>query len=345
MIIQVTDPTHAGEARRHAALHAERANLGERERGSLAIVVTEIVTNLIKHAGSGTIVLESVANNGSSAVRVLGLDKGPGIRDLPAALRDGFSTAGTPGNGLGSIKRLSNAFDIYTGPGLGTAVLAEFWPAAKKSLDPTSRDLQYLNALEVGVVSVPIKGEELCGDGWSVKRAGDSMLLMVVDGLGHGILASEAAREAERVFIESRTNTPTSILQDSHDALKKTRGAAMAIVSLHLENQLISFAGVGNIGASIVTPATSRGMASHNGTVGHQLHRIQEFTFPWTANSVLVMHSDGLKTAWDLKRYPGIWSKHPGLIAGMLYRDFYRDRDDVTILIAKNRQEVSPPCN
>jgi anti-sigma regulatory factor (Ser/Thr protein kinase) len=128
MIIQVTDPTNAGEARRHAAGYAERANLGERERGSLAIVVTEIATNLLKHAGSGTIVLEAVAENGSSGVRVLGLDKGTGIRDLTNALRDGYSTAGTGGSGLGAIKRLSNPFDIYTAPGLGTAVLAEFWP-------------------------------------------------------------------------------------------------------------------------------------------------------------------------------------------------------------------------
>ena len=82
-------------------------------------------------------------------------------------------------------------------------------------------------------------------------------------------------------------------------------------------------------------------MASHNGTVGHQLQRIQEFTLPWNSDSILVMHSDGLKSDWDLKRYPGIWSKHPALIAGMFYRDFSRERDDVTVLVAKNRPEAS----
>jgi serine phosphatase RsbU (regulator of sigma subunit) len=166
------------------------------------------------------------------------------------------------------------------------------------------------------------------------------MLLMVVDGLGHGILASEAAREGERIFATSRTDSPTSILQDSHDALKKTRGAAMAIASLHFERRLLSFAGVGNIGSSIVTPDANRGMASHNGTLGHYLDRIQEFSFPWNADSILVMHSDGLKSGWNLKSYPGIWNKRPGLIAGLLYRDFSRERDDVTILVAKNRQEA-----
>jgi serine phosphatase RsbU (regulator of sigma subunit) len=212
-------------------------------------------------------------------------------------------------------------------------VLSEFWPRKKNGL--------HSSPIEVGVVSVPIKGEDVCGDGWGVRKTAESMLLMVVDGLGHGILASDAAREAERIFTGLRGDSPTPVLQDSHDALKKTRGAAMAVASLHFETQLVSFAGVGNIGSSIVTPEASRGLASHNGTVGHQLHRIQEFTFPWSANSILVMYSDGLKSSWDLKSYPGIWSKHPGLIAAILYRDFTRERDDVTVLVAKNRSEAT----
>jgi anti-sigma regulatory factor (Ser/Thr protein kinase) len=333
MIIHVTDATHAGQARRHAAHLADEAKLGATEGGSLAIVVTEMATNLVKHAGAGTIVIESVADNGSSGVRVLALDKGPGIRDLSGALRDGYSTSGTSGSGLGAMKRLSHGFDIYTAPGLGTAVLSEFWPGRKIS--------QHLSPIDLGVVSVPIKGEDVCGDGWGAKKTADSILFMVVDGLGHGILAAEAAREAERIFALPGSDSPTPILQDSHDSLKKTRGAAMAVSALQPDRQLVSFAGVGNIGASIVGTETSRGMASHNGTVGHHLQRIQEFTLPWSSDSILVMHSDGLKSGWDLKRYPGIWNKHPALIAGMLYRDFSRERDDVTVLIAKNRSEAS----
>ena len=194
MVIRVSDSTHAGEVRRHAAIYAESANLGERERGSLAIVVTEMATNVVKHAGTGTIVVEAVTGNGSSGVRVLALDKGPGIRDLSGALRDGYSTAGTAGNGLGAMKRLSNEFDIYTAPGLGTAVLSEFWPQKRKQHE--------MSPIDVGVLSIPIRGEEVCGDGWGARKIFDSMLLMVVDGLGHGVMASEAAREAERVFVD-----------------------------------------------------------------------------------------------------------------------------------------------
>jgi anti-sigma regulatory factor (Ser/Thr protein kinase) len=336
MIIRVSDSSHTGEARRHAATYSEHLKFDERPRGALAIVVTEIVTNLVKHAGTGTLVLEPVGHNGDKGVRVLALDKGSGIKDLNAALRDGHSTAGTPGNGLGAIQRLSDVFDIYSVPGAGTAVLAEVWTSKKA--------LEHRSALDVAAISIPIKGEDVCGDGWGVKQTADATLLMVVDGLGHGIMAAEAAREAERIFAESRTDSPSPILQDSHDSLKKTRGAAMAIASLNLERGVMSFAGVGNIGASIVAPTASRGMASHNGTVGHQLHKMQEFNFPWTPQSLLVMHSDGLNTRWDLRPYAGIWSKHPALIAGLLYRDFSRERDDVTVLVAKNRAEGSPSC-
>ncbi len=333
MIIQVSDASHAGEARRQAAVYAEKQALGERASGALAIVVTEIVTNLVKHVGRGTLVLDSVGHNGNRGVRVLALDKGPGIKDLNAALQDGHSTAGTAGNGLGAIKRQSEVFDTYSVPGGGTAILAEIW-SNKKAPENNS-------GIDVGAISLPIKGEDVCGDGWGAKRTAASMLLMVVDGLGHGISAAEAAREAEKVFAQSQTDSPTPILQDSHDSLKKTRGAAMAIASLNFERGLLSFAGVGNIAASILAPDTSRGMASHNGTVGHQLHKIQEFSFPWSSQNLLVMHSDGLNTRWDLKLYPGIWTKHPALIAALLYRDFSRERDDVTVLVAKNRPEAS----
>jgi anti-sigma regulatory factor (Ser/Thr protein kinase) len=331
-VIRVSDASHAGDARRRAALFAEQLGLGEHASGALAIVVTEVVTNVVKHAGSGSVLLTQVGQNGNRGVRVLALDKGPGIKDISAALRDGHSTAGTAGNGLGAIKRLSTVFDIYSAPGAGTAVLAEV--SSGKKNDRSGQ------GLEVGVVSAPINGEEVCGDGWGTKLMTESAQFMVVDGLGHGVLASEAAREAERIFAESQSQAPGPILQDSHDALKKTRGAAMAVAAVNFDRGLVSFAGVGNIGASIASPAASRGLTSHNGTLGHHMQRVQEFSFPWNAESLLVMHSDGLNSRWNLSSYPGIWSKHPALIAGLLYRDFSRERDDVTVLIARARREA-----
>jgi hypothetical protein len=285
-----------------------------------------MATNLVKHAGRGHIIAQRIGQNGTFGIRVMSVDKGPGIADISKALSDGHSTAGTMGNGLGAVKRLSDSFEVYSVPGSGTVIDAEFWP---KNHMPAA------GPLDIAVISEPVRGEEECGDGWGVRAMPGSTLLMVVDGLGHGVMAAEAAREAERILAESNKDSLSEILQDTHDALKKTRGAAYAIARIDRGKGLLSYTGVGNISASLVTPDASRSMASHNGTVGAYMSRAQEFNYPWNPNAVFVMHSDGLSTRWSLDQYPGIWSKNPSMIAALLHRDFDRGRDDVTVLVAK----------
>ena len=329
-VVEISDPSHAGEARRAAIRCAELISMGESDCGAVAIAVTEMATNVVKHAKAGRIVCERVIQNGAPGLRVLCLDKGPGIRDITKALEDGYSTSQTSGNGLGSVKRLSTHFDIYSLPGLGTCVLAEFWPQKKVPALKTP--------IQLGVISVPIHGESVCGDGWAIKPTADSVYLMVVDGQGHGILAAEAAQEAKRVLAQAQSTSPATILQECHDALRKTRGAAAAIASISQEKRTLSFAGLGNISATLLSRNGRRGIASHNGTVGHQIHNVREFTVPWDESSILIMHSDGLVSRWDLENYPGIGSKHASILAAVLYRDFDRQRDDVTVLVAKHSE-------
>lgn len=327
MLIEVTEPSQAGEARRRAAALADELQMSEEQRGEIALVATEMATNLVEHAGRGYILLRSLEERGRSGLQITCVDSGPGIRDITRALEDGPLASGSLGTGLGTIRRVPDFFDLYSVPGSGTVVSAEFWDSTKRSPDNPP--------IQVGVVSEPIRGEEACGDGWYARSSPDGALLMVVDGLGHGILASEAAREAERVIAATRETSLKGILADIHDALKKTRGAAAALARIDLEKGLLSFAGVGNIGAAIVAKGSGRSLASHNGTLGHGMERIQEFTYPWNPDSILVMHSDGLVSRWDLERYPGVWNKPASVIAALLHRDFNRGRDDVTVLAAK----------
>jgi anti-sigma regulatory factor (Ser/Thr protein kinase) len=333
MLIEVSELSQAGDARRKVSAYAEDLQMGETRRGEVALVTTELATNLVKHAHQGHILAQRMIQPGMSGLRVMGIDKGPGIADIPRALADGHSTAGSMGAGLGAIRRISDRFEIYSVPGFGTVVAVEFWQ--RTSHTASNHAASNRPPLEIAVVSEPILGEEECGDGWNLRTTFDTILLMVVDGLGHGILAAEAAREAERVFSRTRDVSPAAILNDTHDALRKTRGAAEAIAKIEIEKGLLSFAGIGNISASIVSPGSSRSMASHNGTLGMNIERVQEFSCPWNKDSVLVMHSDGLATRWDLRSYPGIWSKTPSVIAAVLHRDFCRHRDDVTVLVAK----------
>lgn len=331
MLIEVSELSQAGAARRKVTAFAAEMGMEERRRGEVALVTTELATNLVKHAKRGHILAQGIGPD-NVGLRVMAVDNGPGIVDIPRALADGHSTAGSMGTGLGAIRRLSDRFEIYSTVGSGTVVGTEFWQNKPR------RDL-HKPLLEIAVVSEPISGEEECGDGWSMRVTVDTVLLMVVDGLGHGLLAAEAAREAEKVFSRTREASPPLILNDIHASLLKTRGAAGAIAKIETEKKLLSFAGIGNVSASIVSPGSSRSMASHNGTLGMTIERVQEFTYPWNQDSILIMHSDGLNTRWDLGRYPGIWSKRPDVIAAVLHRDFCRQRDDVTVLVAKAIQD------
>jgi anti-sigma regulatory factor (Ser/Thr protein kinase) len=325
--LQVSDPSVAGEARRIAAGLAQEIGLDEPDRGAVAIAATEMATNIVKHAQVGSMLYEQIRVNGTRGLRILAIDKGPGIQQISTALQDGYSTAGTAGNGLGAVRRLSTNFDIYSAPKRGTCILAEFWPR---------KQVQAEKQIRFGAVSIAIRGESVCGDGWFCKASQDTAWVMVVDGLGHGIFAAEAAREAERVLAEANSNSPAAIIADVHGALKKTRGAATAIAAINKEKETLSFAGLGNISAALVSSSGTKGLASHNGTAGHQMLRLQEFTFPWKDDSTLIMHSDGVGTKWNLNDYPGLLNKHPSLIAAVLYRDFSRERDDATVLVAKN---------
>jgi anti-sigma regulatory factor (Ser/Thr protein kinase) len=326
-MVEVDDPSSVGEARRAAMACATAIGMNETDCGKISIAVTELATNVVKHATSGKILCEPVAHDGISGLRVLALDKGPGISDVSAALRDGYSTAGTAGNGLGAVRRLATRFDLYTAPTRGTCVMAEFWPTGR---------LLESEHFETGVISLAKRGETACGDGWGTRPSADRSFFMVVDGLGHGTFAAEAAREAERVLSDSDAKSAETILRDCHDALKKTRGAAAAIAAISQEKGTLAFSGVGNISGSIHEGPRRRGIASHNGTLGHQIHKFQEFTVPWNPASVLIMHSDGLGTKWDLNQYPGLANKHASIIAAILYRDFEREHDDVTVLAVKN---------
>lgn len=333
MLIEVSETSQTGDARRKATAFAEQLNMSEEQCGQVALVATEMATNLVKHAGKGHILVQKILANGHAGLRIMSVDKGPGIKDVSRALADGQSTAGSIGSGLGAIQRVPDRFDLYSVPGSGTVISTEFWDTRHA---PHGRC-----SISVGVVSEPVHGEQVCGDGWAVHPSADDCVLMVVDGLGHGIFAAEAAREAERVLAESRRGASlTEILEDVHGALRKTRGAAVGVARIDFARRLATFVGVGNISASIVTSTgQSRSLASYNGTVGQTMGRFQEFTYPWNSDNLFVMHSDGLATRWDLAKYPGISIREPSLVAAVLHRDFSRERDDVTVLVAKPLDE------
>lgn len=324
--ITITESSQTGEARRAAIALATRLGFRETERGKVGIVVTEVASNLIQHGQGGVLLLRLIEHNSAIGIEVLSLDKGRGMVNVDECLQDGFSTAGTLGNGLGAIRRLSSLCEIYSIPNQGTAILAHLWSDSTPHLPE--------KVLEIGAICLPKRGEEVSGDAWADKVDDCRSLLLVADGLGHGPAAATAASQAVRIFQEHH-RSPSAIVEAAHAALRSTRGAALAIAEIDFEQQSVRFAGIGNIAASIFSFTQHHHLLSRNGTVGHEIRKIQEFSYPWYANGLLIMCSDGLDSKWQLERYPGLSQKHPSLIAGVLYRDFNRERDDVTVLVAK----------
>jgi serine phosphatase RsbU (regulator of sigma subunit) len=193
----------------------------------------------------------------------------------------------------------------------------------------------------IGAVSVPKSGEEVCGDAWSFLEHRKGLgRLTVADGLGHGPLAADAARTSIQAGEQYAAESGVGLMQRLHDALRPTRGAAVAIAEIDIEQAHVRYTGVGNIGATIVAHSGAvQHLVSHSGTAGHVAHRVAEFQYSWDPGSVLIMYSDGLISHWSMDRYPGLLRRHPSLIAGVLYRDFNRGRDDVTVVVVQQAEE------
>ncbi len=320
--------SQVGNARRAAVDMAESSGFDAEQAGTVGLAVTELASNVLKHAGNGRLLLRPLHSDGIDGVELIALDKGPGIANVSASLRDGHSTSGTLGGGLGALARMSESFEVFTQPGQGTAVRLELWA---RSLPSRTRPI------EVGGLCIPKQGEPVSGDDWAVAEWRDQLAVLVADGLGHGVSAHEAARAATDTFRAHSQADPVAILEACHGALARTRGAAVATARVLATAERGTIAGVGNIVCRVEATPAHRHLVSHNGTVGHAMRKVQEFAFPWPRDALLVMHSDGLGTHWDLGTYPGLTVRHPALIAAVLYRDYDRGRDDVTVVVIRNR--------
>lgn len=322
--VAVHEESQAGEARRAAQLLSRRVGLDEEDAARVGIVITEAARNLAKHAKEGLAVVRGV-NDEWTGIEILAIDKGPGIASLPDAFRDGYSTSGTPGTGLGAIRRISDDFDIYTQPERGTVLLARV----------RSKQSKAANTIVLSSISLPLDGEVACGDNWAIRRDGRAWMVMIADGLGHGLIAAEAADEAVHVFKSSSAADVAEIFQDMHGALRATRGAAVGIAQVNFEASEVRYTAVGNISGAVMTGTTMKQMVYSNGTVGAEMRKApRDFGYPFPRGATLIMHSDGLAT-WHLERYPGLLAKDPGVIAGVLFRDFRRVRDDATVIVAR----------
>ncbi|MEV4628625.1 ATP-binding SpoIIE family protein phosphatase [Micromonospora sp. NPDC049523] len=322
---RIDEPGTIGTARRVTEQLGARVGLGKSRIDALAIVVTELATNLVKHADDGLLLIRPARAEKIAGVELVAVDSGPGMADVAKSSRDGHSTAGSLGIGLGAILRQSTWVDVSSIPGRGTVTVARVWPAEQPEPVWTAG------------ISRPMTGEQSCGDGFAVRVVDGRRQVLVCDGLGHGPLAAAAAHAAVHAFHNAPVGPPSAVLEHLHRSISHTRGAAAAVAELVPDANLVRYAGLGNIAGFVVDGEERRGLVSLPGIVGHQRRAVRDFEYPLPDDANLVMHSDGVTDRWRLMDYPGLQRRSPQVIAATLLRDAGVRRDDACVLVARTR--------
>ncbi|MEX6664951.1 ATP-binding protein [Pseudomonas sp. W2-17] len=326
-VLPIEDISQVGHARRTAQKLAEQAGFDEADCGRVALVTTELASNILKHAHSGELHVRvlpgDVCGDASAAVpgvEIIAIDRGKGF-DVQNCMADGFSSRGTQGIGLGSILRQAQVFDVHS-DARGSALLARFFP--RKSV---------VKDLRMGITQQSLHDDPACGDVWEVAVKGQQVAIMMIDGLGHGPEAEEAGMAGARVFMQNPFADPGVLLEDLHFDMRGSRGGAVALALFDGASGKLRFIGIGNIGATLIGDDKTRGIPSHPGIVGLQYRKIPPMDYADCTGQLLIMFSDGLQSRWNLRDYPGLMYRHPAIIAAVLHRDYCRGRDDVTVLV------------
>lgn len=304
------------------------AGFDETRAGKVDIIVAELTSNLGKYADGGRILAGTGKDATGDYFEIVSLDNGPGIADPGRVLSDGYSSTGTLGHGLGSIRRLSDRSDLYSLRGWGTILTARVYknePENKKK----GLDCQGLN--------VPKPGEQVSGDGCCIQETPEGFRLLIADGLGHGPEAHAAVEKACEAFLLCPETSSTETIRYIHERIRKTRGIVGLVVIFNKAASQWRIVGVGNIAARWMGYNNSRSYVSYNGIIG--------FNIPGTINDQVLSQeefnqfiacSDGIKSRWDLAKFPGIGHHDGMIIASAIYKEFVRGNDDASVIVCKS---------
>jgi len=115
------------EARQRGRMLALELGFSLGETALIATAISELARNMVSYAGHGMVTLRQGNSGGHVSLTIIASDHGPGIADIPLALRDGYSSSGGLGLGLPGVRRLMDEFEIASEPGRGTTVTARKW--------------------------------------------------------------------------------------------------------------------------------------------------------------------------------------------------------------------------
>ncbi|RAV98707.1 anti-sigma regulatory factor [Pseudochryseolinea flava] len=327
----IEDRSYVSYVKRSIHLEASLMTFSPQQIGEIDIIVAEITSNLIKHAGGGELLYRMKKDEDDhSTFEIISLDKGPGMADVARMMKDGVSTKDTLGQGLGAIQRLSNFLQLYSIPGWGTILYAK----VQTNVDTYTRKRDV--ELEIRALCVNKPRETVCGDGYRIKKTETGFQIFFGDGLGHGEFAKAAVDKAGDFFMQSPEEDPVEIIRGIHENVRRTRGLVATVANCNLETKTFSICGVGNILTRLYHGIVYRNHMPYNGTVGLNIPTSMKASeYKLEKNQSLIMSSDGIKTRWDINKYPAVHRFDPFVLATSIYKDFTRGNDDSSILIAK----------
>ena len=330
--LRVEDASAVAAARNAGLVLADRLQFPAARVGQLALAVTEAASNLHKHAQQGSLLLRVGRDGPAPGIELVTIDTGPGMPDVTGALRDGHSTAGTLGIGLGAIQRLADFTDLYSGPGHGTVLVARFRGAGPVP-GPTPGPVPGPAPRWAGVTR-PITGETECGDAYGAAGTAGAVTAVLCDGLGHGPLAAAAAAEGVAAVLDDPAGEPAALLERVHRRMSATRGGAVGVV--RLSGGVARFAGLGNVAASVLMAGRRKSMVSVPGIAGHQARAIRQFDYEAPPGAAVILHSDGISSRWQAATLPGLETRDPLLVAAVLLAEAGIHRDDAGVLVLKS---------
>jgi anti-sigma regulatory factor (Ser/Thr protein kinase) len=325
----VEDRSYLSFIKREIHNTVTQAGFSSQRAGEVDIIVSELTSNLIKHATSGELIYRLKEEGNNKAFELFCIDNGPGTNEILRMMKDGTSTSNTLGHGLGAIGRLSDFFQIYSRENWGTVAYS------KTYMNTLPHYLPKKTELHIKPIQLCIKGERVCGDGYYIKNTGEETQIFLGDGLGHGPHAHEAVETAIEAFKDHDSSQPIDILRHIHQKVKKTRGLVATIAILNHDSQHWKIGGIGNITTRLYQGVFSKNYMSYNGILGLNIPNTMSDYVVEEKHQGIIMCTDGIRTRWDLAKYPSILKYDASIIASAIFKDQARRTDDMTVLVGK----------
>lgn len=193
------------------------------------------------------------------------------------------------------------------------------------------------SALEWGVAAATIPGETESGDSYVVEAFDQGVLVAVIDGLGHGVPAAEAARAAASLICKNAGESVIKLVQQCDRQLLGTRGVVMSLASIDTSNERVTWVGVGNVDgflfrADLSHESTSQYLHASPGVVGARLPTLRAAVVPIAQGDTLILVTDGIRGGFN----EGLSLKFsPQRIADSILAQHRLQTDDALVLVAR----------